>query len=465
MPVNDKENERMDEQRSDGSDEGNVRRVLILGSAGELGGEKLTTWYEDCEAKGVQVFASDVVAESKITNSFTGFTDYFDLSNASHRDKLFDLGRRQRFDLTYDATWPDAHLLNIPNWDAITKSTVVTKPFVSIEQYHALKALVHLRGFGSLLEKVMLHDHYINKPGMQALFKGLPAAHAKFGKFSRMMIVITERRTVNDEGHRKITLEGGMIPDLASHAVMILQLLTPVGLVWPEGQSGRFVKRLKRKICPTACVRSQMIMAAVDQDVDTACVIEYRVVEKLCLVDEKGTVKGAPFHNKFFVLVVCGKGLCAGENGRDLKAVEIAFQGQGGATGVVDLDTNRLNDVLTSVPGIKQPLRELRANRGLNLPLEEVLEGWNKFEDYQQRLFQNPKLIWENMSLLYDTRELCNSGILPAYPRSQQFHNFVNANVGPENGFEYFGGRGSGWPMKHTPMHLMLGQVITPLIW
>lgn len=444
------------------------RRIVIFGAAGQLGGTKLEPTLTAYHRRGVEIYGCDIINESEFKPRFGLIQEYFNLRNQHHREKLFDIGRKERFDLAYEATWPDVHLLDIVNWEAIFRDILVTKPFVSVRQYNSLKSLMELPGYDCVLRKVMMHDHYANKPAMAAVVGCLPRIHRKYGKYSRMTIMITERRTVNDseEVTRHAALAEGMIPDLASHGLMVVQLLTPNGLVWEDEDGARF-KRLEREIIPTACVRAQLKNAAVAQDIDTACIIEYRVTEQLTLVRDEGSPIGRPFTNEFFVLIVCGKGLRATADSGDLKAVEICFQGQGHSAGVLDLETNSLNEVLEAVPGIGPLDGGVRAHRGINRPLLTILDRWQEYRtsaDLRSDLFQVPPLIWENMTLLFRTMSACRRGILPSYERKDLIHHFVNTHIGPSNGFQYFGSQGSGWPMKEPPLHLMRGHPITPAI-
>ncbi len=442
--------------------------LLVYGINGQLGGNKLRPTLDAYAARGVEITGCDIVEEKDLRLKFTGLKGYYNLSHKKDREKLFDIGRRGKFDLAYEATWPSSHLLTVSNWEAICHSIIETKPFVSIKQLDTLKALMELPGFECVLKKLMMHDHFANKPALAAVLRNLPMIHRHYGKISRIQVVITERRSVNhpDELARQQALAEGMIPDLDSHAIMIIELLVPVNLVWEDDAGSRF-KRLSRQIKPTACVRAQMKNAAVAQDVDTACIVEYMVTESLSLVCDDGTTMGSPFTNEFFVLVVCGKGLSTSPDSGDLKAVEICFQGQGRSTGVIDLETNRLNEVLEEVPGIQVPDDTARAHRGINYPMLTILDRWQEFhadDGLRSELFQLPPLIWENMTLLATTMKACRCGILPSYQRGELIHHFVNTHIGPSNGFQYFGTQGSGWPMKEPPLHLMRGRTVaTPI--
>jgi hypothetical protein len=437
-------------------------RVCLFGANGQLAG-KLAPWCREAAARGVTFYAADIVPEEKFTPAFTGYAGYFDLSRAADLDRLRGLARHDPFDLAYDATWPNAHLLNILNQEAFFRHVLVTKPFVAIDQCAALEALMSLSAFRPVREKFLGADHFGNKPGLTALLGSLPAAHEVYGRISRVLIIAAERRTVNDpaEVKRREALLGGMVPDLVSHAVLILQLLTPRGLMWRDGQ-GNYLLRLGRTIRPTTCVRAQMSHAALPNNVDTACIVEYRVSEELTLAREDGTPHGEPFRNQFYALVVCGKGLGA-DAGRDLKAVEVSFQGLG-RPGIIDLETNVLNDVLTHVPGLRPPGEEERGQRGINRPMLELTRRWDEFradEAFRTSLFQGRGLIWENMRVLRETLAAARPGDLPAYTAREEIHHFVNTHIGPANGFRYFGTKhGSGWPMKEPPQHLMRGEAV-----
>jgi hypothetical protein len=358
----------------------------------------------------------DIVEESQFKPAFTNFAGYFNLTKKPDRDKLFSLARDQKLDLAYDASWPSAHLLNLVNLESIFEHILVTKPFVSVEQYSGLEALMNLSGFECVREKILMHDHFTNKPSLTALISSLSQAHQFYGRFSRMFIIITEQRTVNDleEVKRQEALTGGIDtgPRIAcrddSSALNAKRLDVAGG-----SQARQFFKRLDRHIEVTACVRAQMKLAALPDDVDTACIIEYLVTETLTLAYEDGTAIGRPFPNRFYALVVCGKGLSATSGiDRDLKALEISFQGQGRSTGVVDLETNTLNEVLERIPGIGLPNEDERAHRGINRPMMKVLERWKDFETnniLRAELFREKSQIWENMKMLSETMAVCKN--------------------------------------------------------
>jgi hypothetical protein len=443
------------------------QRILVVGANGNLGGEKLAQSYETGETIGIEFTAADIVPEPAFKPKFTGFKCYYNLKVEADRNKLFSSSRSldQKFDLIYDASWPESHLFNLSNLESLCHSLLTTKPYVSVKHYHALEDLMTNDYREAVREKLLMHDHYANKPVFMALLNGLPEAHRMYGKFSRILIMITERRTVNDphERSRRKALLGGMVPDLASHAVIMTQLLTRKGLKWSDDE-GNFFKRLDRRIQPTTCVRTQMTGAALPQDIDTSCIIELKVTETLSEVqdDEHETPIGDPFPNTFYVLVVCGKGLQAVPGiERDLKGIELCFQGQGKSTGIVDLETNTPNEVLERA-GIKLPNDVLRKHRGINYPILTVFDRWNEFASRGRlrfQLFQNPALIWENMKALDETVAVSKRGLLPAYRAKDEIQSFVNAHIGPSNGFHYFGTEGSGWPMKEPPVHLMRGDV------
>lgn len=457
----------IDVQATDLAADDRPLRALILGANGELGGRKMKASYDFGTNTGTEFVGADIVDESQFKPIFSNFSGYHNLTRQRDRDKLIELARGRRFDFIYDASWPDGHLLNVLNCEVLAQHIVVTKPFVSIEQAATLGAFMESAAFQSLRGRLLMHDHYINKPAMMAMLKALPKAHNRYARFARIMIFITEQRTVNhpQELKRWRALLGGIVPDLVSHALMIIQLLTREGLVW-TGQEGITFKRFRRTIQPTACVRAQMRGAALPQDVDTACVVEYKVTEELGIVDEAGASEGVTFTNTFFVLVVCGKGLKVTDHAdRDLKAMEIAFQGQGSSTGILDLETNCVNELLETA-GVAVPAKQ-RIHRGINYPIMAILKNWPQFENGDQLrtdLFQDMEVTWENVRLLAVTRNRCKGGLLPAYDPGEEIHKFVNTHIGPANGFEYFGKEGSGWPMKEPPLHLMRGRPVSSSI-
>lgn len=346
-------------------------RILVLGAVGALG-RKLTPFYEHLTKYKSKIYAADIVSESEFKSKakFNSFEDYFNIQCHADKEKLFNLGRDRPFDLCYDATWPDVRLFNLVHWSIVSKHLISTKPLTAVKQYETLRALVGVSSdetaakhdethkplmgapsYEDVVKKLLGHDHYLNKPAVAAGLSNLSKLHSQFGWFSRITIVITEQRNVNhpDEQERIRALDEGMIPDLDSHGVMIIQRLTPMGLIWQDG-AGNLIKRLSRRIVPTACIQAKMRNAMCQGD--TACIVEYKVFETLSFVDEHDRPIGRPRPNNFYVLVVCGKGFRVETYvDRDLKAIEIAFQGQGMSTGIVDIETNQVNQMLESVIG------------------------------------------------------------------------------------------------------------------
>lgn len=450
----------MNEQRQ-------LQRVGILGANGNLGGRKLLPTYEEYAKAGVEVYAGDIVDEGEVAKKYNSFAGYFDLRKEVDRDKLRELGHAAKFDFVYDATLPSARFINLMNWEGICHYLIGTKPFTAIDYFEALRPLMFLPANAPLREKLQQHDHYINKPGFDVVSSNIAAAHMKYGKFARISIFIVEQRTINDEIRnrgRAAALDEGILPDLNSHGIMCIQRLVPEGLVWEDGV-GNFIRRTSRVIEPTACVRAQMKNALCHQNLDTAFIVEYRVLETLCMISDPSSEEcvSDKINNIFYVLIVGAKGLRATPDiGRDLKAIEIAFQGQGQSTGIIDLETNTLNELLQSVPSIGVLDEELRKHRGINLPMFTLSQNWQDFvqnPDARKKLFQQPNLIWENMNLLSQTRAIARKGTMPTYNHNDLVHNFVNEHLSPAKGFRYFGyDEGSGWPMHEEPRHLMRGN-------
>lgn len=107
---------------------------LFEGVNGDLGG-KLTPTYEECRKLGIRIFASDIVPESQFQPVFNGFEGYFNLANAADREKLHKIGSEEKFDVLYEATWPDCHIPNLLDWESLCRLMIITKPFSSIDHY------------------------------------------------------------------------------------------------------------------------------------------------------------------------------------------------------------------------------------------------------------------------------------------------------------------------------------------
>ena len=457
-----------------------LERILLVGAAGALG-QKLTPVCEYGRSKGVEIYAADVMPEGEFNPKFTGFAGYYNVHDPKGRQQLLEHGRRRRFNCYYDAAWPYTRIFNLIRYGEICDHMISTKPLTPIAHLPTLRTFVGLTesalqepeegvaltgalSFEDVISKTSGHDHYANKPAVAAVLNNLQRLHTQFGRFFRISIIVTEQRDVNhkEEQKRIRALDEGMIPDLDSHAVLIIQRLTPVGLVW-EDSKGNYIKRFWRRITPTACVRAQMRNAFCRED--TACIAEYRVDEGLCIVDENGQPfpKTKPMGFPFYVLVVCGKGLKAESYvDRDLKAIEIAFQGQGQSTGIIDLGTNQVNQMLSSVLGSDVPDASLRLHGGMNLPIQTMIDRWPDFASrkgsLRGQILQPVNALFENMCLLDATMRLDNSTTFPAYNSGELVHRFLNAHVNKTNGFRFFGTPESGWPTREAPMFMMMGR-------
>ena len=457
-----------------------LSRILVIGAGGALG-RKLTPSYEHSRLKGVEIYAADIMPKADFKPKFTGFAEYFNVRDPRDKKKLFELGLKQHFNAGYDASWPHGRIFNLIRYGEICDHMISTKPFTPIAHLPTLRTFVGFKesagqqqeeglvlegapAYRDVIDKTVGHDHYANKPGVAAVLANLQKLHSQFGRFFRITILITEQRDVNhkDEQARIRALDEGMIPDLDSHGVLLIQRLTPVGLIWQDSEGNR-IKRFWRRIIPTACVRAQMRNAFCQGD--TACIAEYEVEEGLCILDEKGQpfLGTKPMRFSFFVLVVCGKGLKAESYiDRDLKAMEIAFQGQGQSTGIIDFGTNQVNQMLLSVLGSAVPDVDLRVHGGINLPIQTIIDRWPDFTDKRNSLrseiLQPVDLLFENMCLLDETMRLDTSATFPAYDSGELVHRFLNAHVNRGNGFRFFGTPHSGWPTRDAPMFMMMGR-------
>ncbi|MEK7541666.1 MAG: hypothetical protein AAB533_02345 [Patescibacteria group bacterium] len=455
-------------------------RIVVFGVNGDLGG-KLSEFYRHATRMGgVEVYGVDIVPEDEFKPEFTGFKAYYNIHDWAAKEEFFKIGQAQPFDLGYDGAWPSVRIFNLCQFHRLCRYMISTKPVVPIKHYATFESLVGfdaaiedpdqqalmgVHGYEDLIAKTAGHDHYLNKPAVSAVLNNLSKLHSQFGRFFRVTIFITEQRDVNhkEEQKRIRALDEGMIPDLDTHGVMFIQRLTPVGLIWQDS-GGNYIKRQWRRILPIACVRAQMKNAMCESD--TACIAEYEVQEKLIIVDDQeGTPrKGAVLRpSSFHVLVVCGKGFRV-ENytDRDLKAIEIAFQGQGQSTGIIDLGTNQVNQMLASVLGPDVPGPELRVHGGINLPMTVLADNWQDFSSprssIRERDFQSVNLLFENMTLLKGTMELTRSTGFPAYDSQELVHHFLSTHVKAGNGFRFFSERGSESHTAEAPMHLMLGR-------
>ncbi len=172
--------------------------------------------------KEIQAYEKIVCqAQSKHSN-----IRYYDVSQAKQRESLVynRFGeKKQPFTHIYIATWPETHLLSAVKYSTLCHGgdIIITKPLdMNIPMVEDLQEEV----FPDLTSKFTVDDHYRNKGYVRALHKCLPSwitKHTQKLRGFRMWLV--EEKTIEKE-NRLQALECGVIWDLATHLVSLIQL-------------------------------------------------------------------------------------------------------------------------------------------------------------------------------------------------------------------------------------------------
>lgn len=154
-----------------------------------------------------------------------GSIRYFNVRQASDRKNLAygPLAEREgAFTHCYVANWPQAHLLSAVKYSALCTGgdIIITKPLdLNIPMVVDIKSGM----FPDLSDKVFVDDHYRNKGSIRELHRVFPDLQRWYGKLRSFRMWLVEPTTIEIEGRQR-ALECGVIWDLATHLVSLIQL-------------------------------------------------------------------------------------------------------------------------------------------------------------------------------------------------------------------------------------------------
>lgn len=442
-------------------------RRLAIGGGGALA-VKMVPSIEAARARGFHVTVIDRLDTPRLCAEHAHLIDeHYNISSEAERNRLLSDALNEPFGLTYVASLPSAHLSNMFDLASVSQFMLVTKPLTTFKHMAALASRFMPVGPDAwTLMRWFLHDHYTTKPIIRAVERILPTSHENHGRYRRMVIVLTEKKTVNEELDRLEALSVGQLPDMGSHAIALLQRLVPKRLTWHD-QVGHQITRLDRDIEVRACVELQNHDAPYhtvgsEETVSTAVVLELEVTEHLALEAPGRQIK---YDNKFPVLILVGKGFVAdpSRTDRDLKAVEVTYDDR--ATGTIDLESNAGGGVFDPLQS-NAALAAARNHRGVNLPLLDLLDRWDRLDRWDGDAvatlgqdFLDAEAAWENMQLQYDAWDVAGRGRrVLGYGSStgpECVQGFLNAYAVERYGFP------NDWHMQKAPLHLMFGSLPT----
>lgn len=270
---------------------------------------------------------------------------FFNCSNESDYSEFLQIAENEKFEAIYVANPGDAHLTSTLELQHFTKQIVISKP---VDTHVNVLCSIRRReetDFKYLLPKVAVHDHYLNKPGVDFLVHRLmPRLHAEYGFLDYVLMFLVEKIPIEqDQRHRLESLNCGMLFDLGVHLASILDALLRHGATWTS-RDGR-LERSDRSIKVVACETGRFGGSFLGQSTvepsrraETFGVVELEVEETVTLD------RGVQTKQRIPVLLVVGKGVPIDQQtDRDLKAIFLKFQS--GAQVVLDIDTHRFRGV------------------------------------------------------------------------------------------------------------------------
>jgi hypothetical protein len=416
---------------------------------------------EAARKRGVHVTLIDVVETPRLYELRPDLIDEkYNLCNDEDKKRFWRDALNEEIDLTYIASLPEAHLFNLIDLETVSRCMLVTKPLTVFKHMPALKDRFKPPAAGGAADQGWyLADHFTTKPIVQAVERILPSSHQSHGRFRKMLLILTEKKSVNEELARRDALSVGQLQDMGSHGIAVLQRLVPKGLSWND-QYGNRITRVDREIKVWACVELQNNNAPFNmkdgqETVSTAVLLELLILEQLVLTGPDGST----FHcdNEFRALILAGKGFVGdpARPDRDLKGIEVGYQD--GATGTIDLESNAGGGVYDPT-GTDTTLASVRHHRGVCLPLLRMLDSWDRDEPLTLgQDFLDSASAWENQWIQYHGWNNAGQGrrVLgygsAAGPESVQ--DFINAFAVARYGFS------DGWHLSKPPLHLIFGTV------
>jgi hypothetical protein len=276
------------------------------------------------------------------------------------------------FDLCYIATFPRVHLVTAFRFDYFSNGFNFAKPVDSHLDLLNTMYLEKERIFHSIALKMVVHDHYRNKPVVAALRKGLKTLHGRYGFIQEMRVYITERKSTEDEWYRKGALDDGILMDLAPHALSVIFELLPTPFSW-ENKEGHHFNRIGVKLNDiVGCYRARDNNCILHQGVETFGVIHIRGSEDIVFTP-KESGKELPLEpHKVDILIAVGKGTSIDreDNPGNLKGVKITFDG---TTVIGNFDTNGISGVSAGDTKLDLMLDAIDVCQGgINLPFSRL---------------------------------------------------------------------------------------------
>lgn len=325
---------------------------------------------------GYDLIALDVKDEPVGLKTFTP-DKLFLRKSKDHHNELVSMAKRDGFEAIYVANYGHQHISSAIEFQHYTPHIIIAKPLDTCLDF-LLNINKDRNNFTHLLPSIFIHDHYMNKPGVNFLKDLMLTLHADHNFIESIKLFLVERETIeNKEQHRIKSLECGMLFDLAVHMISILQAIIPEKITWSDGQG--IYERIAREISVIACITAKDAGSLLGK----STVIQGREAETFGLIELKVSEKiyhegiQEPIDKEFPVLIVVGKGVPP-EQGitRDLKTIVLNFRS--GAEIALDLDTYGMRGIDDKTLRAKGYGSIAFNQRGINLPL--ITAAQNNFD-------------------------------------------------------------------------------------
>lgn len=387
-----------------------IRSVLVVGH-GALAARQEPVYFHWL-ANGVDVHCADIDS-SKLDGCLDGIHRYV----LPEDERLLTKAIPEGVDLLCVNNIPELHLVTAIQWHNFARHIIIQKP--QDLNYPLIKTVACADGLSHFRRKTKIHDHYRNKGVAPALWTALPSLITERGQFRRILLFLTEPKSVNDELQRAESLKCGMIQDLAVHMIdLLFSTLNASG----EWRNSRDDERLHRRVGGTieikACHKRRELSSNLGDDVETFAAIDLSVTEVIEFPAGEKEAKTRERH--FDVLIVVGKGVTV-EQGieGDVKLIVAEFERGEGYEAWVDFKTLTINGFQNLLPDGGTEIN--RHHGGLNRPL--FLISPNPPAHTLQGLGGSEYAQWQALSMgqhvaamAHSAKQIGSSSYMDAYP-------------------------------------------------
>lgn len=240
---------------------------------------------------------------------------YFNVMDASEGEHFTQVAQREHFDVVFVANYPELHVLSASEHARTCDGILLlTKPIDSnFELLHTIK-----KGWPpQWLDRLYVHDHYLNKAGVEAFRDVLPHLVRRCGRPTQIRAFLVEPRTVEEED-RIDALQCGVSLDLLWHLLAITQVYFPTERKeMPQEAFYRY-----QPLAVEEVLKGQYRHSALSETAETFAVVN-------AVIPQEFIGHGRRVRRDVQAQFIVGKGIRVDRDdpGRSLKAFQITFQG------------------------------------------------------------------------------------------------------------------------------------------